>query len=43
MVEEHHGDAALLANFPVDEVRAVHIDRFRRRIFKGHAHRFFLD
>src|SRR5258705_13776942 len=43
MVKEHHGNAALLANFPVHKVRAVHIDRFGRRIFKGHAHRFSLD
>src|SRR5467141_3554006 len=42
MVEEHHGDAALLANLSEHEVRAVHIDRFGRRIFKGHAHRLFL-
>ena len=43
MVEEHHGNAALPANFPVDEVRAVHIDRLGRRVFEGHAHRFSLD
>ena len=40
MVEEHHGDAALLANLSEHEVRAIHIDRFGRRIFKGHAHVF---
>jgi hypothetical protein len=43
MVKQHHGNAALLTNFSEHEVRTVHIDRFGRRIFKGHAHRFSLD
>src|SRR5258708_6535497 len=38
MVKEHQGNTALLANFPVHEVRAVHIDRFVRRILNGHSH-----
>jgi hypothetical protein len=43
MVEEHHGDAALLANLPEYEIRAIHLDRFGRRIFIRRAHRFSLD
>src|SRR5258705_11151784 len=43
MVKQHHGNATLLPNFSEHKVRTVHIDRFGRRIFKGHAHRFSLD
>jgi hypothetical protein len=43
VMKEHHGSAPLLADLSEHEVRAVHIDRLGRCVFKGHAHRFSLD